>query len=172
MRQEIHRLVQAVRDLQIDPTGQPAPHCVRIGIPKEQLPERLLTLRERLDEVDAGGSLVNSVTESQELSKTREALDGLLRYIKMGGVDFSEAEEIVRTALGKPRKRPDALKPLPVFAPNGWRRRKKLKPKIKLDREPMSAGKARQEAEQMRWVTNSLGAAAPHPREPTASARS
>jgi hypothetical protein len=161
MRPEIHRLVQAVRELEIEPTGQPAPHCVRIGIAKEQLPERLLTLRRTLDEVDASGSLVNGNPEADEAAKYMDALDGLLRYIKMRGLDFAEAEEIVRTALGKPRKRQDAMKLLPVFAPNGHKRRKKIKPKLKLEREPMSPGKARQEAAQMTWVLTSLGAAAP-----------
>ena len=161
MRPEIHRLVQAIRDLEIQPTGQPAPHCVRIGIPKEQLPEKLLAARVALDEVDASGSLVLGNPEAEELPKYKEALDGLLRYIKMRGLDFSEAEEIVRTALGKPRKRPEVMKPLPVFAPDGYKKRKKIKPKLKIDREPMSAGKAKSEANQMTWVLNSLGPAAP-----------
>ncbi|MGY3581856.1 hypothetical protein ACVIGB_000073 [Bradyrhizobium sp. USDA 4341] len=174
MRPEIHRLVQAVRELEIEPTGQPAPHCVRIGIAKEQLPQRLLMLRQTLDEVDAGGSLVLGNAESEDLTKLKDALDGLLRYIKMRGLDFTEAEEIVRTALGKPRKRQEAMKLLPVFAPNGHKRRKKIKPKLRLEREPMSAGKAKQEAAQMTWVLTSLGAAAPQaaPPEATTSARS
>lgn len=166
MRQEVHRLIDAVRELEIEPTGQPAPHCVRIGLTKEDLPEKLLAVRLALDEVDASASAGNAPVDAgtDGLAKWKEAVDGLLRYVKMrSGLDFDEAEEIVRTALGKPRKRPNAFKLLPVFAPDGWTRRKKIKPKLKLEREPMSASKAKDEVYQMTWVINSLGAAAPSP---------
>ncbi len=169
MRKEIHRLAEAVRAMQIEPTGQAAPNCVRLGMAKEKLPEALLEAREALDAFDAaGGPAANEAAPAEDAGKLRQAIDGLLRYIKMRGLDLDDAEDIVRSSLGKHKKRRKRLEPLPIFAPNGWKRRKRFKPALKIASDSQSLSDRESDVRKMRWVLDELGSAAARPMDPAA----
>lgn len=163
MRKDIHRLAEAVRALQIEPTGHPAPNCIRLVIAKETLPEALLEAREALDAFDAAGGASISSSPTEDVAKLREAIDGLLRYVKMRGLEIDDAEDIVRNALGKSKKRRKKLEPLPVFAPNGWKRRKKFKPTLRIGADSTTKSDVESDARKMRWVIDELGPAAVNP---------
>lgn len=166
MRKDIHRLAEAVRALQIEPTGQPAPNCIRLAIAKERLPEAMLEAREALDAFDAAGGASATPQPTEDVIKLREAIDGLLRYVKMRGLEIDDAEDIVRNALGKSKKRRKKLEPLPVFAPNGWKRRKKAKPTLRIGTDSISKSDVESDARKMRWVIDELGPAAVSPADP------
>jgi hypothetical protein len=164
MRKDIHRLAEAVRALQIEPTGQSAPNCIRLAIVKEKLPEALLEAREALDAFDAAGGVTAAPPPTEDVAKLRQAIDGLLRYVKMRGLETDDAEDIVQSALGKSKKRRKRLEPLPVFAPNGWKHRKKFKPTLRIALDNKSDMES--DARKMRWVIDELGAAAAAPPDP------
>jgi hypothetical protein len=166
MRKAIHQLAESVRALQIEPTGNPSPNCVRIAMPKEHLPEALLEVRAALDAFDAAGGVSADPAPADDVSKLRMAIDGLLRYVKMRGLGIEDAEDIVRTALGKSKKRRKRLEPLPVFAPNGWRRAKKFKPTLRIATDSVTKSDIESDARKMRWVLDELGSAAPKPVDP------
>lgn len=168
MRKDIHRLAEAVRALQIEPTGIPAPNCVRLGIAKEKLPQALLEARDALDAFDGAGGAPAEPAPDEDAAKLRLAIDGLLRHFKMLGQDVESAEDIVLNALGKSKtkKRRKRLEPLPVFAPNGWKRRKGFKPTLRIAADSVTKSDVEADARKMNWVIDELGAAAPRPVAP------
>lgn len=165
MRKELHRLAEAVRALRLTPTGQPAPDCVRLGIAKDRLPEALLELHSALEAVDAAGGVSTVLAPTEDVAKLRQAVDGVLRFVKMRGIGIDEAEDIVRDALGKGKKRRKRLEPLPVFAPNGWKRRKGFKPMLKIDSDSRTLSERESDVRRMRWVWDKMGEAAAIPTE-------
>jgi hypothetical protein len=138
MRPELVDLVEAVRALGLRRTGKPAPGCVRISGDPKDFPSRLDLLQSRLEAVDASGALSQGdgpdAPAPDEVQRLRKALDGLLRYIQVKGVDMEAAVDIVSEAIGVdvPRKREKAYETLPMFAPRGWKRRKRFSPRLKL----------------------------------------
>jgi len=134
MRPEIHDLIEAVRALGLSRTGKPSPRCIRIGCDPREFPDKLEVLQECLERVDASGALSSQEDASQELDRYRKALDGLLRFIQVCGIDPEPAIDIVANALeleGE-AKREKAYETLPMFAPKGWKRKKKLNPRLHL----------------------------------------
>lgn len=138
MRPEVVDLVEAVRALGLRRTGRPAPGCVRISGDPKEFPARLAAVQERLEAVDASGALSQGggpeAPSPDEVQRLRNALDGLLRFIQVKGVDMEAAVDIVSDALGVdvPGKREKAYETLPMFAPRGWKKRKRFSPRMRL----------------------------------------
>jgi len=138
MRPEVVDLIEAVRALGLRRTGKPAPGCVRISGDPKDFPARLAAVQERLDAVDASGALSQGdgpdAPAPDEVQRLTKALDGLLRYIQVKGVDMEAAVDIVSDAMGVdvPRKREKAYETLPMFAPRGWKKKKRFSPRMKL----------------------------------------
>jgi len=140
MSPEIIDLVEAVRALGIRLTGKPSPGCIRIGGDPKDFPLRLASLQERLEAVDASGALADDEGPAAprpsdgEAERLRRALDGLLRYIQVKGVDMDAAVDIVSDALGVDvqQKKEKAYETLPRFAPRGVKRRKGFSPRLRL----------------------------------------
>lgn len=140
MRREIHDLVEAVRGLGLRLTGRPSPQCVRIAGDPRDFAERLASVQEALEAADASGALAGPdgpdapSPADGEADRLRLALDRLLRYVQVKGVDMAEAVDIVAEAMdldgvGKPQR---AYAALPRFGPKGWKRGGGFKPRLKL----------------------------------------
>jgi hypothetical protein len=139
MRREIHDLVESVRALGVRLTGQPAPKCIRLVGDPTDFAERLAAVQESLEAADASGALADdggpeAPKADDEAVRLRKALDGVLRYIQVRGVDMEEAVEIVADALGVEggKKASSAFVTLPKFAPKGWKKKRSFKPRLKL----------------------------------------
>lgn len=176
MRQSIVNLVEAVRGLKVARTGQPAPHCVRIGGGDREsaleFPERLLALAEALEAFDRDGG---AEAGDAELDRIKQGLDGVFRWIKLQGLSTDEPLDIMAVALGgKARKKPKTLSLLPSFTP-GFGKRKTWKPKLstapRLDgsRSLETMAQHVELAAGMAEVVSKLGAAAPQIRVEDAS---
>lgn len=141
MRKEIHDLIEAVRRLDIRISDGSLPGCVKLGGPAMDFPARLMEVQRALEAVDkAGGadaalgdSSVSADAAAAQAAQLRTAIDGVFRWMRVQGLDVSEPMEIVGDALEVPQgKRKKSYQTLPVFAPNGCKRRKGYRPKLNL----------------------------------------
>jgi hypothetical protein len=139
MTPQIVNLIEATRALGLKLTDLPAPQCVRIGGHPSSFPDRLATLQRALEDVDAAGANALSGGPDAPIPDTvkrlEKALDGLLRFIQIKGVDVDAAVDIVTQAMdieidGKEKSKP--FETLPMFRPKGWKKKKSFKPKFQL----------------------------------------
>lgn len=168
MRVELHDLVEAARSLGLRLTGRPAPNCIKVSGDTSDFAARLAVLQEALERVDASGALSegggpDAPAPEGEADRLKTALDRLLRFVQVKGVDMAEAVDIVADALGvEGGKKSSAFVTLPKFAPKGWKKKKSFKPRLKLlpDRPgDVSLGELRKIAFEAEMTTNSLGSA-------------
>lgn len=138
MRPEIVDLIEAVRALGLRRTGKAGTRSVRISGDPKDFAELLATLQEKLELVDASGALADddgpAAPRPDEIDRHRKALDGLLRFIQVRGLDLEAATDIVADALGVAgaAKSGKAFEILPKFAPKGWKKKKRLNPTLSL----------------------------------------
>ena len=135
MRKEIVDLVEGVRSLKIARTGHPAPHCVKIGVPAPEFPVKLEELQAALERLDASGGLGRGV-EDEDVSKLRDAVNGVFRWIRMQGLSADEPMRILSETLsGKPQKKQQAFEMLPKYAVTARKKKMKWKPKLSYEAE-------------------------------------
>lgn len=116
MNKEFYELVDAVRGLGVERTGNPAPRCVKITGDPRDFSERLERLQLSLEAFDAAGS--SKSDGISDPAALRKAIDGLLKLIQVKGVSMTEADMIVRNALsldGEEKKK--AKGSIPAFKP-------------------------------------------------------
>jgi hypothetical protein len=139
MTPQIVNLIEATRALGLKLTDQPAPQCIRIGGHPSSFPERLATLQRALEDVDASGA--NALSGGPDapvpdtVKRLEKALDGLLRFIQIKGVDVDAAVDIVAQAMDLDIEGKDKTKPfetLPMFRPKNWKKKKAFKPRFQL----------------------------------------
>lgn len=117
MRQEVHELIEAVRDLEIRVDAS-APGQIRLTCDKAEFPRRLHRVALALEAVDRSGAAANEMAgadPARDAARLRLALDGVFRWMKMRGMDLADPLQIVATALRKPELAAKAYRPTPVF---------------------------------------------------------
>ena len=180
MKREVFEVVEAARGLQVQLAPSAAnPHCVRIGGERAEFPERLWRLAVAVEAFDrAGASALEDPGDPEaerdptlDAAKLKVALDGVFRWMRSTGLDVSEPYAVVSQALAGPAvaqaRGPKVYRPLPRFAPDGFRKAVRHKPLLKLDPvvgERISMGKLAETELRAQMTENSLGAAAPSSR--------
>jgi hypothetical protein len=173
MRREVLEVVDAARSLQVQLAPTPAnPACVRIGGDRSDFPARLYRLAEALQALDRVGSAALGTADetapvdpAMDAARLRVALDGVFRWMRSTGLDVGEPHAIVREALGAARgeqKQAKGYRPVPKFAPNGFKKAMRSKPLLKLQVVPgekVSLGSLAQKEVQAQMVDASLGPA-------------
>lgn len=137
MTPQIIGLIEATRALGLKLTDQPSPQCIRIGGSPSTFPERLATLQRCLEAVDASGA--HSLSDGPDapapdkVKRLERALDGLLRFIQVKGVDIDAAVDIVSEAMDLDvSEKTKPFETLPMFKPKGWKKKKSFKPRFHL----------------------------------------
>lgn len=170
MRPEISQLLESARALQLKPTGETGPRCVKFGIDASLVPERLLVLHHAIEAVDKAGSSsvdAGAPDPAHDPEKLRAAIDGLFNWMKLQGLNTGEAADIVAAAITGKQKAQKRYVTLPRFAPQAVRRKKKWKPKTHLgakfdgDGAPSTMNEHRGLGREMDEVVMRLGHAAP-----------
>lgn len=175
MRREAFEVIESARALQVQlaPT-QPNPRCVRIGGDRADFPNRLWRLARAIEAFDkvgeaALGDVGNAPSSdpTADAARLKVALDGVFRWMRSTGIDVSEPYGLVTEALGVPmpaEKAARGYRPIPTFAPNGFRKPIRTRPMLRLEPgvgEQISLGVLAQKEMQAQMVENSMGAAAP-----------
>jgi len=138
MTPQMVNLIDAVRALGLKATDLPSPHCIRIGGHPSTFPDRLAALQRALEEVDATGA--NALSDGpaaqapDKIKRLEKALDGLLRFIQIKGVDVEAAADIVSDAMEVEGEKDKCKKyeTLPMFSPKKWKKKQWFKPKFNL----------------------------------------
>lgn len=133
MKQVVHDLIQAVRDLGLELTDKEPPKCIRITGDPSEFWSRLRDLQLALHALDRDGAASSDVETPQPQDnpeKLKMALDGLMRLFQIQGGNLSEATEVIQSALGVEEKENDkrnTFDTLPNFAPEKLKRRRGYK---------------------------------------------
>lgn len=169
VRKSVVDLVEAVRALNMRRAETGGVERVRIGLAAGEAEERFLALQKALEALDAeGGLAAESPAADTDASKLRTALDSVFRWIRLQGLPVDEPLEQVAEALGegKRKKKAAGYQKLPVFAPNGFKKKMSWKPKMHIvgvldmkGRMSMSDHRAR--SADFQQVVMKMGAAAP-----------
>lgn len=119
MKKEIVDLVEAVRGLQIKRTGSPAPHCVKIGVPPLEFPEKLEVLQTALERFDRSEG---ESTEDDKIEKYKKTIDALFKWMRVEGIPVDHPKAIIEEILsGKTEKKFKTFDVLPSFEPSMMR---------------------------------------------------
>jgi hypothetical protein len=122
MKREIIEFTESVRSLALTTSKDGA----EIDMPATEQPAALLRVKQALEAVDtAGGPLAH-------LEEAKAALDAVIAWIASKGLDPGEALKVANSAANAKRKNRRKLAPTPSFAPDGWKKRKFYKPRLKL----------------------------------------
>ncbi|WP_315922750.1 hypothetical protein [Mesorhizobium sp. SP-1A] len=130
MKKEIHDLIECVRALGIELTGNPAPKCIRISGDTSEFADKLKQVQIALEAVDASGAAsdgkdVDGPEGINDPVKLRAAIDGLLRFVQVKGDFLAEADAIVRDALNLDQPENTKSKGgLPSFTPSRMKKRR------------------------------------------------
>lgn len=146
MKQVVHDLIQAVRNLGLEVTDEPPPKCVRVSITSTEFWTRMRELQLALEAVDRDGMSkldVEAPHPKDNPEKLRLALDGLMRLYQVKGGNLEEATEVIQNALGlteeKQQDNRNTFEILPNFAPSKLKRARRYKPRFNLVPEKHSA---------------------------------
>jgi hypothetical protein len=169
MKREVFEVIEAARGLQVQLAPGPAnPHCVRIGGERSEFPERLWRLAVAVEAFDRSGSSAmdeDGRDATMDAAKLKVALDSVFRWMRSTGLDVSEPFALVSQAMGPQDAQPrtaKAYRPVPRFAPNGFRKPVRHKPLLNLDPvlgERISMEKLAEKELRAQMTDNSLGAA-------------
>lgn len=141
MRQEAYDLIDAVRALGVEITGVPGPKALRIATDADTFWSRLVLVKRALDAFDRAGGTSVDLDAPPPDEKMKRALDAILRLYELQGGNLAEAYNVVQEALGvepeagseqKAEKKKKGYVTLPVFAPNGIKKKSAYKPRINL----------------------------------------
>ncbi len=131
MKKELSDIVEAARSLGVVLTGRDGPGCVRISGAPDEFPARLMRLQVAVEAYDrsAGGGAEN------DGAAAKAALDALFRWMAEKNIDLREPMAVVeaaRSSTQQGQKRKKGYVILPRFAPNGWKKRRGYKPKLRM----------------------------------------
>nr|WP_250807974.1 hypothetical protein [Neorhizobium tomejilense] len=142
MRQEAYDLVEAVRSLGIEITGGAGPKALRIATDPDTFWSRLVHVKRALDAFDRAGGTGVDLQAPPPDEKLKKALDAILRLYEMQGGNMVQAANVIQDvwnvepepAPGEERKKKkgSGYISLPVFAPNGIKKKGTYSPRIKL----------------------------------------
>ncbi len=141
MKQVVHDLIQAVRNLGLEVTDEPSPKCVRVSITSTEFWSRMKELQLALEAVDRDGADkldVEAPHPKDNPEKLKLALDGLMRLYQIKGGNLEEASEVIRNALEltddqeKASDNRNTFDILPNFAPSALKRARRYKPRLNL----------------------------------------
>lgn len=141
MKQVVHDLIQAVRNLGLEVTDEPAPRCVRVSITSTEFWTRMKELQLALEAVDQDGASkldVEAPHPKDNPEKLKLALDGLMRLYQIKGGNLEEASEVIRNALELTDEQEHTsdnrttFDILPNFAPSKLKRARRYKPRFNL----------------------------------------
>jgi hypothetical protein len=139
MRQEAYDLIEAVRSLGIELTDAQSPKALKISTDADTFWSRLVMVKRSLDAFDrAGGTSVGIDAPSPD-DKLKKALDAVLRLYELQGGNMEQVYSVVQEALEveptrdeKTEKKKKGYVTLPVFAPNGIKKKSTYSPRISL----------------------------------------
>lgn len=138
MKQEVHNLIQAVRDLNLELTGEPSPNCVRITDNRNVFASKLEVLQRALEVADKADALSSDVSvphPSNNPDKLKLALDGLMRLYQLKGGNLQEASDLIQAALGLTNEKQSneaTYETLPNFAASRIKRKRSRKYRLSL----------------------------------------
>lgn len=142
MRPEVYDLVENVRSLGIELTSAPTPRCLKITTDPDTFWARLVDVQRSLEAVDRSGGVnsdIDAPAPDRDSEKLRKALDAILRLYELQGCNMEEAAHVIRASLElekveekKTKKKGKEYVTLPVFAPNGIKKKGAYKPRISL----------------------------------------
>jgi len=176
MRREVFGVVEAARSLQVLlAPSEASPHGIRIGCTRSVFPERLRRLAKALEAFDRAGAAslgagngLSQQDPAMDAARLRVALDGVFRWMRSSGMDVSEPHSMVVEALGvlkvQGAKAGKSYRPVPRFAPNGFKKAKRPKPLLVLipgADEKVSVGLLAAKETEAQMTEISLGQAAP-----------
>lgn len=139
MRQEAYDLIEAVRSLGIELTAAAGPKALKISTDADTFWSRLVMVKRALDAFDrAGGTSVDIEAPAPD-DKLKKALDAVLRLYELQGGNMEQVFSVVQEALEvepareeKAEKKKKGYVTLPVFAPNGIKKKSTYSPRISL----------------------------------------
>lgn len=138
MRQEAYDLVEAVRSLGIELTATIGPKALKITTDAETFWSRLVLVKKALDAFDRAGGTGIDVEAPSPDEKLKKALDAVLRLYELQGGNMEQVASVVQEALEvepvatKAEKKKKGYVTLPVFAPNGIKKKSTYSPRISL----------------------------------------
>lgn len=138
MKQAVHDLIQAVENLKLEVTEEPAPNCVRVSLTPKLFWSGLKDVQLALEAVHRDGAASHDVEEphpKDNPEKLKRALDGLMRLYQVKGGNLEEATEVIEEALGLTSEEQDnrnTFDTLPNFAPSKIKRARRYKPRLNL----------------------------------------
>lgn len=140
MRQEAYDLIEAVRSLGIEITAVPGPRSLRIATDADTFWSRLVNVKRALDAFDRAGGASTDLHAPPPDDKLKKALDAVLRLYELQGGNMEQVYTVVQEALEvEPERDQKAAKKkkkeyvtLPVFAPNGIKKKSTYSPRISL----------------------------------------
>jgi hypothetical protein len=139
MRQEAYDLIEAVRSLGIELNAAPGPKALRISTDADTFWSRLVTVKRALDAFDRAGSTSVDIDAPAPDDKLKKALDAVLRLYELQGGNMEQVYTVVQEALevepayeAKAEKKKKGYVTLPVFAPNGIKKKATYSPRISL----------------------------------------
>lgn len=133
MKKEVVELIEAVRNLNLRLTGDPAPHGVRISDNRDVFAGKLELLQVALEMVDKSGAMSSEIDVPEPKDdplKLRLAIDGLMRLYQLKGGSLDQASEVIQQALGVASEEKDSRKTydtLPNFAVDRIKRKRSRK---------------------------------------------
>jgi hypothetical protein len=143
MRQEAYDLIEAVRSLGMEITGVTGPKAIRIATDADTFWSRLVHVKHSLDAFDRAGGTGMDLEAPEPDEKLKKALDAILRLYELQGGNMTQATNVIQEALmvepeppsgeerDRKKKRAGYIS-LPVFAPNGIKKKNTYKPRINL----------------------------------------
>ncbi|MCS4089813.1 hypothetical protein [Rhizobium sp. BK176] len=139
MRQEAYDLIEAVRSLGIELNAAPGPKALKISTDADTFWARLVVVKRALDAFDRAGGTGIDVDAPAPDDKLKKALDAVLRLYELQGGNMEQVFTVVQEALevepvreDKAEKKKKGYVTLPVFAPNGIKKKATYSPRISL----------------------------------------
>jgi len=140
MRQEAYDLVEAVRSLGIEITDAPGPRALRIATDADTFWSRLVGVKRALDAFDRAGGTSSDLHAPPPDERLKKALDAVLRLYELQGGNMEQAVSVVQEALEvvpdtdpeRKEKKKKGYVSLPVFAPDGIKKKSTYSPRINL----------------------------------------
>lgn len=128
----IFGIIEAARALKIVMAPTPEnQRAIKIGCSRDEFPEKLWELACAIEKFDAANADSRSVEveapspEALDVGRFKVAVDEVFRWMRKNGIDVTEPYEIVARTIGHEgaqKKSGKGYKPLPSFAPNGFKK--------------------------------------------------
>lgn len=123
LRQSVVNLIEVVRSFGLSAVETGRGRRVRLGLPQEDFPQRMLDLHDALEDFDADAG---NAHQSEEVEKMRQALTDVMRFAIIRGIPQDDIEAVVRQSVTGKSKSGQELSPRYEMK----RPSKKWKPKL------------------------------------------